>query len=69
MELFPTIDAEKIQAGMIAKRWTMAELSRRAGVGYSALRDLLQGRRQKAHRNTLLKLADALDVKPDELAM
>lgn len=69
VETFVTLDAGRIQAALLERQWTMTTLSRQADVSYSSIRAFLKGRRAKAHRLTLQKMALALRMDPAELTV
>ena len=60
------MDSEKIRAAMHGQRWTITELSKRAGVSYQTTRRILQKNNAMRIANAL-KVADALGVQVEDL--
>ena len=64
-EMF-VMDSMKIRDAMHAKRFTITELSKRAGVSYQTTRRVLQKNNAMRVSNAL-KVADALGVQVEDL--
>jgi transcriptional regulator with XRE-family HTH domain len=56
---------ERLLIERARQRVTMAELSRRSGVDVHTISDIERGNR-RPHGSTLVKLAEALGVEPEE---
>jgi transcriptional regulator with XRE-family HTH domain len=59
--------ADKLTQALRRKGWTMMELSRRSGVPYDTVFNVLHGRRRHPHFQLVGRLARALDVSLDTL--
>ncbi len=58
---------QKVQSFLDARGWSQIQLSREAGLGDMAVRDILNGRSKSPRRRTLLRLAGAMGLSLDEL--
>jgi lambda repressor-like predicted transcriptional regulator len=58
--------AERLKATMESKGWSQEKLAERTGVGQPAISNMLN-RQSRPQTRTVLKLAEALDVAPEEL--
>jgi transcriptional regulator with XRE-family HTH domain len=61
------VDGEKLARLRYAKGYTLRELAERAGVSFFTIWSIEQGRTKRPHPGTLMKLAHALAVEPEEL--
>lgn len=59
--------AEKLTQALRRKGWTMTELSRRSGVPYDTVFNVLHARRKRPHFQLVGRLARALEVSLDTL--
>lgn len=59
--------AALIRAGRLRKGWNQADLAQRAGISRSTLIHLERGTGRAPHITTLRKLAQALDLPPEQL--
>ena len=59
--------AEKLQQALRHKGWTMTELSRRSGVPYDTVFNVLHGRRRRPHFQLVWRLARVLEVSLESL--
>ena len=66
MDLEEATFAERLQAAMDDQGMTQAELALAVGLGQSAIANLI-ARNCRPQRRTVIKLANALSVSPDEL--
>ena len=58
--------AERLKATMQAKGWSQEKLAERTGVGQPAISNMLN-RQSRPQTRTVLKIAEALDVPPEDL--
>jgi len=59
--------AENLKKLRLKKGWTQQELSHRAGLSHNSISKIEQGVSLKPEIQTMIKIADALDVSLDEL--
>lgn len=58
---------DRIREARTMRGWTQAELAARVGIDHTGISHLESGRRENVQIDTLMRLADALEVTPQWL--
>jgi len=62
------LDAKQLEQAMKSQAITVSELARRSGVSRTAIHGLLRGGRKRVQKRTFDRVAQTLDLRPDQLS-
>ena len=62
------LDAKQLEQAMKSQAMTVSELARRSGVSRTAIHGLLRGGRKRVQKRTFDRVAQTLDLRPDQLS-